>query len=286
MSEIISNIPVSQNFIPQPIEKESYVMGDGRLPLEILLKDGEDWDKWLPSPETQRKNGVDPNSCPAHGILEAVEAIGKRKYGASFQSNLSERYLSIMSGMKGQGGFPFQVAEYMRLICGAIPEVFLPFDSTITSVKKYFTPSPMSYGLFKIGAHWATKYIFKHEWVFDPNENLLVEEKRRRIIEALKSSPVGVAGYAWSLHRDGKYYNDGPAIHWYILSGYKKNDYMKARDSYSPYDKKLDWNYSFAYAERYSLNKRLGSDNISDEPNSAVIPYLKYLLRWAFNQIR
>lgn len=287
MSNIIENKPVPQSFWPKPIKKEDYVMGDGNLVTEVLMPTGHGWGAHLPLGETQFKNGIDPSSCPAGGTLNAVEAIGKFKYGASFQNDLSERYLSIMSGMTGYGGNPFQVAEIMRTISGAVPEVYLPFDMSIDSLQKYFRPKPMPYWLFKIGVHWKKIYEFKHEWVFHPGQSLSIEEKRQRLQEALKYSPVGVSGYAWSLHSDGKYYHDGPDIHWFIKFDWKEGESHEIFDTYPPYVKNLDWNYDFGYAERYSLTRKLGAEVLIDaEPEPARLEYCLYLVKWALSLLK
>jgi len=282
MSTIIENKRVSQNFIPpETIELEEYVLGDGNLAEEIVLSGGN-WANYLPLGEDQAKNGIDPRSCTAAGTLNALEAIGKLKYGASFQSDLSERYLSVMGGMNGQGGNPHFIAEELRTRAGSVPEVFLPFGKSVTTLQKYFSPNPMSYYLFKVGRHWNQKYIFKHQWVFAEGT---IAQKQNALKEGLRYSPIGVSGYAWSLHSDGKYYKDGPDIHWFIVYGYVEGEYWLAFDTYFPYVKRLDWNYDFGYAKSYTLNKRLGVNgdwNESEVPEKCRFEYIKYLFNHFF----
>ncbi len=281
-THIISNVPVTQNFLPEPILEDHYVLGDQKLQAAVLMKDGHGWGKYMPTPEDQNKNGLETNCCPAYGTHNAIEAIGKLKYGSSFQSDLADRYLGIMSGMKGFGGYPHVIAETIRNGAGCVPEVFLPFDKTIDTLKKYFSPNPMSYELFKYGWSWNKKYDFGHQWVFQFGVTGI--DKKALMKEALKFSPVGVAGYAWSLHNDMKYYNDGSPIHWFVVFDYVEGDHWLAYDSYAPHIKKLDWNYDFAYAKSYTLNKRLGANTENAPIESAVIPYLKYLFNKIFNR--
>lgn len=282
MSEIIYNKPVSQNFLPEPIKDEHYVLGDGKLSASVLMPDGHGWGKYLPLGETQYKNGIDPQSCPAGGSLNCLEAIGNKKYNEHlkgykiFQDDLSERALAILMGMDGHGGYPHDAAEKIRTI-GVLPEAFLPFDKTITDLKKYFSPKPLSYTLFKYCYSWIKKYTFGHQWLFYGNEP--VSYKQQAIKEGLKYSPVGVAGYAWSLHSDGKYYHDGPDVHWFIVFDYVEGEYWMAFDTYEPYIKKLDWQYNFGYAKGYSLDRKIGSAEIEEEPLSPIIPYLIYWLK-------
>ncbi len=283
-NEILHNSPVPQNFCPRPRDPENYVMGDGNVAGKILMPGGHGWGAYLPVEETQFKNNVEPASCTAGGLLNALETIGRLKFGAAFQSDLSERYLAIMSGMKGNGAVPFLVAETMRTLCGAIPEVFLPFDKSITDLKKYFSPRPMSYALFVIGLHWNKKYEFKHEFVWKDGATL--QEKQAAMKEALQYSPLGVSGYAWSLHKDNKYYKDGPDIHWFEVYDFKEGEYWLAYDTYFPYIKKLDWNYDFGEGEKYTLNRRLGSELLPVQPESARLAYISYLIKYFISALK
>ncbi|MBX4188167.1 MAG: hypothetical protein KW793_03470 [Candidatus Doudnabacteria bacterium] len=277
MNTIVENKPVPQNFILAPITDDQFILGDGNLSAEVLMPNGHGWDEYLPLAEVQSRGSLETSCCSAYGTLNCIEAIGKKKYGASFQNNLSERYLSIMAGMDGNGGFPHLIAETLRKESGAIPEVFLPFTDKITTLNQYFSPKPMSYSLFKVGRHWLTKYTVGHEWVFMGGT---ITEKQTKMKEALKYSPLGVAGYAWSLHTDGKYYHDGPDIHWFQIYDFKEGEYWLANDTYFPFVKKLDWNYDFGYCKRYSLTRKLGGEHLTDEPGNAILPYSLYLLKY------
>jgi len=284
MSKIILNIAVKQNFWPAEIKPEHYVLGNGKIKPKIRFKDGHGWGDFIPVGETQSKNGIDPQSCPAGGTLNCVEAIGRFEYGKSFQSDLAERFLAILMGMKGFGGNPHVAGETWRKF-GAVPEVFLPFDDSIDTIKKYFSPNPMSYWLFKVGQSWLKKYDLKHQWLFYGDEPL--KDKQARIKEALKSSPVGVSGYAWSLHDDGKHYKDGPDIHWFTVYDFVEGDYWLAYDTYpdanGSYSKKLDWNYNFGYAKGYDLTRKLGAESIEetiDDAEEVRLQYALYLAKW------
>ena len=288
-NKIISNIPVSQNFKAKPVKEKDYIMGLSPLSKKVLMPNGHGWKNFRPVGETQSKNGIDPSSCPAGGTLNCIESLGLMQYkNLGFQSDLSERYLSIAMGMSGYGGWPWDAAEKIRQSVGSIPEVYLPFDKTIDSLKKYFSPNPLSYPLFKVGVHWNKIYDFGYEWVFHAEQNLSLIQKQGLMKEALKYSPLGVAGYAWSLHSDNKYYNDGPAIHWFVVDDFKDTEYWDAYDTYPPYGKELDWNYGPAYCIRYSLTRKLGMENVVFNPNDAEdakLDYILYLAKWFIGKI-
>lgn len=287
-TKIVHNAPVPINFRPKRIEEESYHMGDGRLQAQALMPTGHGWKQFRPAGETQRRNNIEPNSCPAGGTLNVIETLGTYLFKKTgFQNDLSERYLSIMMGMIGQGGWPWDAAKWTRN-AGAVPEAFLPFDTSITTLDKFFSPRPIPYWLFKVGMHWKSVYDFGFDWVFHPGQNLTIADKQARMKEALKFSPLGVAGYAWSLHNDGKYYHDGPDIHWFSVDDFTEGDSWDAFDTYEPYGKKLDWNYDFGYCIRYSLARKPGAENVTFDPNNAEdvkLEYLAYLINYYLKKL-
>src|SRR4051812_21294397 len=97
-TEIISNLPVPQNFFPEKISitGDHYVMGASILPKKDIMPNGHGWGNFLPIGETQNKNNFDPQSCPVGGTYNAIEGIGKKEFSTSFQNDLSERYGCIM----------------------------------------------------------------------------------------------------------------------------------------------------------------------------------------------
>lgn len=277
---IVENTPVAQNFRPGKVKDKHYVMGASTLPTKPLMPGGHGWKSKRPVGETQSKYGIDPESCPAGGTLNAYETLG-RHLNIWFQSDLSERALGILMGMSGLGGWPWDAAEKLHKY-GAIPEAFLPFDEKITTLQKYFSPRPLSYSLFKIAQHWLTVYETGFEWVVNPQMNLTGAQKKVRMMEALQYSPLGVAGYAWSRHGDNKYYNDGPDIHFFCVDDFSTGNYWDAFDTYDPFGKRLDWNYDPNWVIRYSLTKKkVGGVDAVFKPEEAAecrFEYFKYLL--------
>lgn len=286
-NEVAFNIAVSRNFIPAPITSDQYVLGASKVRHEGLMKYGHGWGDYLPLGETQSRK-IDAQSCPVGGWNNIIEAIGNFKFNKGlvgwkkFQDNLSERYAAIAMGMNGNGGNPHVAAEFIRYITGCLPEAFLPFNDSIDTLGKYFSPKPLPYSLFKYGYAWMQKYDFRHQWVITGQETL--SEKQAIMKEWLQDGPIGVAGYAWSRHADGKYYNDGQPIHWFIVYDYVENSHWLAFDTYpdetGSYVKKLDWNYNFAYAKSGSLNLKAGGESVNLEtPESAKLAYVNYLIR-------
>lgn len=266
-----------QNFIPSTIDESTqWFLGDGCLPAGILFPDGHGWADFLPTGERQNKNGFETNNCTNYSLLNNIEAIGKKKYGSEFQNNLSERERGVRSGTTATGNNYQNVCECLRLQ-GVIPEAFLPFDDSIDTWEEYYSPRIIPFNLWKVSESWKKKYKYGHDWAFLPNDPLAV--KRSKIKEALKYSPVSVAGYAWIQHEDGLYYNDGQANHAFDVYDFVEGQYWLALDSYpdnsGSFIKKLSWDYNFTEGKRHSLDKNLSGDS---ESEPTYFAYLLYVL--------
>jgi hypothetical protein len=259
-------------------EKVDYVLGDGWFVSGVLMPNGHGWGKSLPGEEAQAKGDIDTFNCSNYGTLNCLEVLGKKKFSSSFQNNLSERYTGVMTGTRPNvGNDPHRVIEIIRTQCGAIPEVFLPFDKNVNTIEKYYSPKPMEYRWFAIGRSWLKKYRVTYAWVFLFNDTLA--EKQRKMKDALQYSPLGVAGYAWDQHADGLYYGHPTMFnHWFMVYDYEEGKCWHAYDSYDKTYKKLDWNYNFGYSMMYGLDLRIGSNVLTEAPQSAYLSYIKYLI--------
>ena len=113
--------------------------------------------------------------------------------------------------------------------------------------------------------------------LFIKNINLMItlEEKQKRIKNALQFSPVCVSVFAWAFDGE-KYVKIGRDNHCTCLVGYKSLEFWLIYDSYPETNeeivqqnmkefnlprekvlhlKKLDWSYDFGIAKRYAITK-------------------------------
>lgn len=269
-------------YIPTKIdEQEHYILGDGWLQAQVLMPNSHGWGDYLPKDEDQRKNGLETMNCSNYGTNHALAILGKKKFGAQFQTDLSERYGGTMTGTTMDGNDPHTVIEKIRTFCGVVPEVFLPFDTSITSWAKYYSPKPMSYWLYATGKHWLKKYKVGHDWVF--TSNIPLKDKQDKMKYALQFSPLGASVFAWSQHVDGMYYSDQPGQnHWITVYDFVEDQYWMIFDSYDNTHKKLAWNFDFGQVKRYSLEFNGTGAVLGDKPESAITSYVFYLLGlWA-----
>jgi len=213
----------------------------GAIGGEIIRPDGQ-WTSFLPPDETQNK-GVETMNCTCYGTQNAIEILHNAKYGEL--PDHSERYCGVISGTTPRGNQINKPCETIRKY-GCIPEEMLPFDTSVNSWNKYYSPKPMEQKYFDVGKEWLDNYEFLHEWV---------RNDRKSIMSALKFSPLGVSVDAWRKNSKGYYVKLGPDNHWTCLVGYKENEYWIIRDSYPPYTKKVAWNTTFGWVKRYSLTR-------------------------------
>jgi hypothetical protein len=249
----IINKPQPHGFIPDEIQEEDYVLGDGNLQGEILQDTGQ-WAMFLPKEEIQYRKGLETSNCTAYATLNCIEIIHKKRYGC--ETNYSERFTGILAGTYPPGNSPHKVAESIRK-GGVVLEEKLPFSDDIKTIEQYYNPNPLPDELLETGrGWWKFWYTFKHEYVFRSTTPL--SEKKKRLMEALKYSPLGVSVYAWAEDGSGKYVKFGSDNHWTVLFGYQENEAWLVFDSYDKTIKRLHWDYDFGFAKRYHLVKKNG----------------------------
>ena len=255
---------------PKEIKPEEYIFGGSELgsglPALIVREDGQ-WLDFLPKSEVQRKNNVESMNCTSYGTLNCFEIYLKAVYGED--NDFSERYSGVVTGTTRNGNSPHNVIEKIRKDYGCIAEILLPFDKTITSWNKYYSPKPMTQKYIDLGKKWLQNYDVKHEWVFFS----YTKDKHARLKQALKYSPIGISVTAWK-YRNGKYWKRKGETdnHWCCCVGYKEGDYWIIYDSYSKDIKHLEWDYDFQYAKRYYL-KKLKQTNMTLKNNDLITPY-------------
>lgn len=257
-------------FLPDVIVPEDYVFGAIRAAPEDVLQEHGQWDDYLPVFEFQYRNQLETSNCVTYGTLNCIEILLAKKYGEKIDH--SERYVGVLAGTSPEGNTPNKVSETIRKTSGLILESELPFDDSVKTWNEYYSPKPMESKYLFLGGDWLKKYRFKHEWVFTGGS---VEEKRKKLLQALRHSPLGVSVYAWS-DNDGVYYKPQGSQdnHWTVLYGYEQGRFWKVFDSYDATLKKLAWDYDFGFAKRFYIEK------IETQPTSSLKDrFWKFLVR-------
>jgi len=249
-------------------EKPHYVLG--ALPKEALVLDRK-WKPYLPDFELQNRFSLETYNCTSFGTIRAILTLIARKYGVFL--NFSDRDLGIKAGTKPPGNDPHIVAEAARKQ-GLIKEATLPWTPDIDTIEEYY-----SYGTPEKAKECEAEsklfeYDIRHEWLWS-DHTLPVEEKRERILESLTYSPVCVSVYAWR-KRKGIYFKAEGDIdnHWVTIVGVNKDGTYIIADQYEPFLKNAAQDYDFAFAKRFSVEKREVAD--------ARIPLIQYALSLAY----
>lgn len=232
-------------YIEDKIYPLDFVFGDAQVPDDILQPDGQ-WDAFLPVPEDQLKNGIETANCTGFATDHVLQTLMKRKFGGEY--DFSDRYTGITAGTFPPGNSPMTVIEKIRKESGVINESLLPFSPDFQTVDDYYKPNPMLATLIAQGKDWLSQYRVRHDWVLDGQDAMM---------EALKHSPLGAAVYAWELGPDGLYIRPPGAgdIHWVEIHGFVEDVYWKVFDQYSPYEKRLEWNFGFTRVKRYYVEQ-------------------------------
>ena len=272
-------------YIKDEIQPEDWILGSIlSAPLEILQNDGQ-WLDFIPEGEKQNRQGVETFSCVSFGTLNCLEILLKRKFQEL--KNYSERFTAIVSNTGSTGNSPQAVAQSIRHF-GIIEDYKLPFIDGM-SYELFFSPKPMTEDYLKDGKEFLINYEVNHEYVFTDEE----KNKQKKLMLALRSSPVGVAVTAWHL-KDGLYYKPegGQDNHFVCCVGYKLPEEMNNKkgfwliyDSYASetdeatiqqnmkefgvsrevasYLKKLEFDYDFSQAKRFHISKNLTPAQLS-----------------------
>lgn len=261
-------MPNKYGFIPSVIvEEEHYVLGDGCLPTNVKMPDGHGWGAYLPVSEVQERNGLETENCTNYGTLHALATLGKKNFGAQFQTALSERYTGVETGTGQNGNDPHNVIEIIRTKCGVIPEAFLPFDDSIKTWSQYYSPNPMQLNLWQVGQSWLRKYKVGHQWVFVVSDNQAARQAKMK--EALKYSPLAASGFAWAQRESsGLYWSAGNQNHWFVVYDYVDGVKWLVFDSYDNTRKELEWDYQFGQCKSYTLDLNISGMAPSDETST------------------
>ena len=167
-------------------------------------------------------------------------------------ANYSDRFLGALAETWPPGNSPHKVMETVRK-SGLIDEALLPFTEDIMSLNVYYAPVQSS--LVELGKKWIAKWSFYHAWVFTGGS---IEEKQKKLYEAIQFSPIGVSVMAWRFDNEKEVYvkNPGEAdTHWCVIMKMEWGKPYHVLDSYDQEVKLLAWDYDFGYAKYISINK-------------------------------
>jgi hypothetical protein len=219
----------------------AYKLGGIELPKEVLVSDGN-WEKYLPSEESQITPSFDTYGCTVYGTENIQQILENYYFGKT--NEYAERYIYNLAKITPPGADPHDIAESFRQN-GVIPYGLLPMTSTL---EEYAKPRPVPSNLISQGI--AHHYELRHQYLWQ--RPVSKEERTKLIKEYLKYSPLAVSVTAW-LNRDGVYIDNGQRnTHWTVLYNWNDKGWL-IFDSYSPHRKILSYDHNIEVCKRYTL---------------------------------
>ncbi len=244
---------VPQSFIDFPLLADEYIFGESTMP-KVIVHEAGDWRSFLPTFEDQRKGGVESYACVTYATQNAIETLMSAQFGE--YEDYSERFTATLAGTTKNGNSPQKVSETIRKY-GLIGETSLPFSDDIRSFEEYMVvPEEKK----PEGKRWSRDWRLQHEWVI--TRKTRKEEKKERLTESLKLSPVGVSVCAW-WEENGVYVKNGTDNHYALLVAGDR-DYWYVLDTYPPFVKKLEKGYDFGVAKRYHVERAQAGNWLTD----------------------
>ncbi len=245
--------PIKPTFIyPDNITDKTYLFGASPIEDPVLREDG-DWRKKAPAGEDQNRNGVESSACYVEAQQHGIATLQNELWNLIV--NYASRFNALLSGGTEYGGNPVAAAESIR-VDGLIPEEMLPFSESIVLWSDFHSWKGGDERLCRAaGQVWLKKWEPRYHVVFTKDEP--VEEKYRKLKEALKRGPVSISMYAW-VERNGIYVKpEGVRDNHLISAIYLSLDNETTiLDTYDPYEKVIASNTDFEFAIQWSIRKR------------------------------
>lgn len=269
----MNNSLKNKGFIEPVIEADHYIAGTSSLPCVVIQPD-RNWTPYLVKNENQIGSFGDTFNCSAFGSLDALEVLMKKKFGVEY--NWSDRALGLFAGTYPPGNDVHVVCETIRKH-GLVEDAVLPFDSSCTTIDKYYSPKPVPRDLIDKASKFIEDFSYGHEWLYkDPGTPLAT--KQALLLENLQYGPLSVSVVGWR-YRNNMYYKlPGEADnHWVALINVVEGQYWEVFDSTDSYIKRLEWNYDFGYSKRHSIEKNMSSQAKSQ---NLVAMWLESIRDW------
>ena len=168
------------------------------------------------------------------------------------ESNYSERFTAILSGLTGSSGTDPQVVHECIRHEGLIEQSLLPMTKEKDT---FFDEEEITKSLRARGQNWLYKNEYKHEWLWSNPRNR-PENYKSILKDALKSCPVAVSVSAWNRVGD-EYVSYGDVNnHYCLLYKIDEEGHPWVFDSYDHNKKKLAKDHNIRRAKRIWVNRK------------------------------
>ena len=254
---------ITDGYIPDEEDDRDYMFGAENLMKKVIKEDGQ-WTDVLPEDEIQKGRYVETMGCTGFAMLNVLEMLAKAKYGETW--NKSDRYTNEMTGTTRKGNGLRNVMNITKDKAGVVNEEAWTWDKNTFTWSQYYSDIPQR--IKDLGSAFLKEYQIGYE---------RVTTNKQLMMQALKYSPLYVAGYAW-YNQGGLYRSYGKANHAFTIVGYVEGSHWLAYDSYSPYLKKLAWDFQFATAYVIVLAKK-DEEYAQEKLNALLKRGFRYIMR-------
>lgn len=244
---------INKGFLPEVPKPEQWRFGVATN-IEIATRVPDcNWKQWMTDDELQKQNNFESMSCVSQSAINTIQAQlnwllnhGMSDAGKSFLYNngyiidgkiqISKRHVAIMSNTSPDGNYFTTVGDAIRLHkdgngYGLIPESMLPFDGA-NSWTTYYDKTKITDAMLALGREFLNYFQVNYHWLYTEGDGTSYEQRRAIRLEHLKQCPewVGMNGHATIDYM-----------------GVNKVKWVK-KDSYSPFDKIMAWEYDPPFA--------------------------------------
>ena len=271
--EVINPIgAVNTGVLVRPLSPTDFVLGASAIAYEQRVPDFN-WTPWLPEDERQSRPGVfDTMSCVTFSALNCVEIqlnwlYDKRKipqaavdflmnngYYKNGKFNCSDRFIAIMSDTLPTGNYLDKV-DYTIRKCGLIPESMLPFGGS--NWNEYMDKSMITQEMINMGLEFNKYFNTQYEAIFYPGLIYPTTAELKKLIrEQLMHAPLHIATAVcpgWHQSPIIAMCNESPS-HATAMSGLVWEQFFMDYDHYTPFQKKLSWDYNVPIIFKVVIN--------------------------------
>lgn len=252
MNDLIRHTKIKGNFLYPQIKKEAFRFGSRQLTGTLLRPDG-DWRPFTPPEELQNIRGIESSACYVEASQHTIATILEEQYKVIDQ-NYSSRFNALLSDGTEQGGSPIDGAQSIRHD-GLIPDALLPFSDAVQSWEDFHSfKGGDETKCREEGKNWLAQWKPEYDIVIERLDS--VDEKFKKLKDALKYSPIPISVTAW-YEKDGLYIKPAFARDNHLVECVfvDEENHPYIWDTYAPFLKKLDKNYDFEFGMRWGISK-------------------------------
>lgn len=250
----MKHFPITPNFKYPDLSHTDFRFGSASQVPAVPLRENGDWRDFLPQGELQMRHGVETSVCFIEAQQHAIATIMEEVYFI-INRDFAARWNLLHVDGSPEGGSPIEAAQSFRHD-GLIAENLLPFSDDISSWDEFNSyKGGDEKKCKKAGEEFLKEWDLKWDIVIEREDK--PEDKKAKLREALKYSPVPISVPAW--FQSGDVFVRPPYMtednHLTLAVFMDAEGHIYVFDTYEPFIKKLDKDISPEFGIRWSVKK-------------------------------